>query len=378
MTWDHPRAYRGLEATSAAHERDTGVAIAWDRRSLQAFADAPIGELAETYDLIVLDHPHVGLIADAACLLPLSMPEDAASASLGGSLESYLWRDRLWALPVDAACQVAVERPDLVERRLPDWEAALDAAPGDYRLVTPLLPVDAFDMMMTLVASRGETALPHSPERFTSEANGMLALRVLKALYRLGPGDAVEWNPIRALEALSTTNEFHASPCLFGYVNYATPGFRPHPLQYRDLPGFRDGGTARAILGGAGLGVSARTAHPEEAIAFAQWVASKEVQGGLYLENEGQPAHRGAWLERGDDPRFSGFLHGAFYTMEHAWTRPRDPWFLGFVDEVCAIMPGFFGRDRDEETFLAEIDALYREHRGKGEHTGKGTGEGSA
>ena len=362
MTWDHPRAWRGLEAVSTAHERATGVSIAWDRRSLQDFADAPIDELAETYDLIVLDHPHVGLIADAACLLPLPMPEDGAS--LGGSLESYVWRDRLWALPIDAACQVAVERPDLVEHRLPDWQAALDAEPADYRLITPLLPVDAFDMMMTLVASRGETDLPHSPERFTSEGNGLLALKVLKALYRLGPSDAVEWNPIRALEALSTTDEFHASPCLFGYVNYAAPGFRDHVLAYRDLPGFRGGDTPRAILGGAGLGVSARTAHPDEAVAFARRIASEAVQAGLYLENEGQPAHPGAWDKGGDDPRHSGFLKGARRTIDNAWTRPRDPWFLGFVDDVCAIMPDLFLRDRDEASFLAEIDALYRKHRG--------------
>ena len=88
------------------------------------------------------------------------------------------------------------------------------------------------------------------------------------------------------------------------------------------------------------------------------------MQCGLYLENDGQPAHRAAWLARSDDPTYSGFLGGALRTMENAWTRPRDAWFLGFVDEVCAIMTGFFLRDRDEAEFLAEIDALYRHHRG--------------
>ena len=159
MTWDHPRGYRCLEAASEHYAAQHGVSISWDRRSLQAFADAPIDDIAETYDFIILDHPHVGLIADSACLLPLEMPADAAEASLGGSLESYVWNGSLWAYPVDAACQVAVKRPDLCKGELPDWDSILSGS-FSGAMVTPLLPVDAFDLMMTLVAGRGEEDLP--------------------------------------------------------------------------------------------------------------------------------------------------------------------------------------------------------------------------
>ena len=197
MTWDHPRGYAGLEAASALYAQSNGVAVDWDRRSLQAFADEPIEGLAERYDLVVLDHPHVGLIAETGSLTPLPMPEDAAIASLGGSLESYVWKGELWALPVDAACQMAVRRLDIPTPVLPSWQAVFDAVPGDYKMVTPLMPVDAFDMMMTLVAGRGEDKLPFSPECFTSDENGQLALDILKALYRLGPSEAVRWEPHR-------------------------------------------------------------------------------------------------------------------------------------------------------------------------------------
>lgn len=362
MTWDHPRGYRGLEAASEAYSRERDVSLSWDRRSLQAFADAPIAEIAERYDLIILDHPHVGAIAETGCLQPLPMPDDAGRVSLGGSLESYVWDARLWAYPVDAACQMAVKRPDLCTTELPAWEAVLDAAPADYRLVTPLLPVDAFCMLLTLVATRGEAVLPHSPDRFVSAESGLLALRILKALYRLGPPDAVSWNPIRTLEAMSTTDEFAYAPCLFGYINYARPGFRTSVLTYCDLPSFRSDDAKRGILGGAGIGVSARSKSPEAAMDFAAWVASEPVQSGVYIENEGQPAHADTWRGRADDPRYSGFLQGGFRTMESAWTRPRDPWFLGFVDDVCAILPDFFTRDIPEERFLGEIDGLYRHH----------------
>ena len=365
VIWDHARGYAPLEAASAQFEVERGVSIAWDRRSLQAFADASIEGLAAEYDLIVLDHPHVGLIAETGSLLPLDMPPDGADGSLGGSLESYVWKGHLWAYPIDAACQMAVRRPDLPGASLPDWEAALSAEIMDFSIVTPLLPVDAFDMMMTLVAGRGEEALPFSDSAFVSDENGLLALAVLKALYKLGPSEAVGWNPIHVLELMSKTDEFAYSPCLFAYINYARPGFRLHLLDYADLPSFRGMNRRRAILGGAGLGVSSKSTAPDAARAFSAWAASEPVQSSVYVANDGQPAHRKTWDALANDPRYRGFLTGGRATIDGAWTRPRDIWFLSFVDDVCDIFPDFFLKDRVEDAFLSEINALYRKNMGE-------------
>ncbi|MDB6179271.1 ABC transporter substrate-binding protein [Paracoccus sp. Z330] len=361
MTWDHPRGYECVVAASAAYERETGVSIQWDKRSLQAFADAPIDQLARDYDFIVLDHPHVGLIAEQGALLPLAPPQDS-DAGMGGSPESYFWNGACWAYAIDAACQMAVCRPDLTDRLPHTWEDLSGPEGATFRAITPLLPVDAFDMMMTLVAGRGEENLPHGDDQFTSDANSIYALNILKALYRLGPSEAVSMNPIKVLEALSSTDEFAMSPCLFGYVNYARPGFRPRQLRYFDLPVSAQGGTRRAILGGAGIGVSAQTADPEAARSFAAWLASERVQSGVYLENEGQPANRHSWQAKRHDPAYRGFFEGGWSTMDNAWTRPRAPWFLGFVDDVCEMFPAFFLQDRDAEAFLAELNSAFRHH----------------
>lgn len=363
MTWDHPRGYDCLEAASDAYERETGVSIEWDRRSLQAFADAPIDALARDYDLIVLDHPHVGLIADSACLVPLPLPHDAEEASIGGSLESYQWRGELWAYPIDAASQVAVSRPDLIEAPPFAWRDIVEGRLGDTRIATPLMPVDAFDMMMTLVAGQGEVDLPFSETEFVTEESGVSALGILKALYRLGPSEAVAWNPIHMLDAMATTNDIVYCPCLFGYINYAKPGFRQHLLEYCDLPVFCGAERSRAILGGAGIGVSAKAKSLGAAIEFAQWISSEQVQSTIYIENGGQPAHKQTWTKKGEDPLYSGFLKGARQTLESAWMRPRAPWFLGFVDAVCETIPSFFLNDRSEEAFLRDVNALYRKYR---------------
>lgn len=360
MTWDHPRAHTCLVAASKAYEARTGVQIAWHKRSLQAFADEPIETLASTYDLVILDHPHVGQIAQSGCLRAL--PAMPSEASLGGSVESYVWNDQTWAWPIDGACQMAVQRAETTVPFPHHWDAILNEDAERYRLLTPLLPVDAFDMMLTLIASRGEEGLPLSPGEFCLQHHGVLALKVIKRLFKLGPSEAVGWNPVTVLEALSQNDDFAASPCLFGYINYARPGFRAHQLIYVDLPVFQDTQRRRSILGGAGIGVSARRDHGTIAEDFAAWVTSPEVQGGLYLHNEGQPAHPGAWTANQSEPTYAGFLKGGFETMRTAWTRPRDVWFLHFVDDICDIFPSFFLKDQDEDAFLTDLNRLYRHH----------------
>ena len=73
MTWSHPRGYDPMVACSALWKEKTGVEIMWDKRSLQDFESFPVEELARAYDLIVIDHPHVGQITAEGCLAPLDV-----------------------------------------------------------------------------------------------------------------------------------------------------------------------------------------------------------------------------------------------------------------------------------------------------------------
>ena len=47
------------------------VNITWEKRSLQAFADFSIQELAERFDLLVIDHPWAGFAAKTKSIVPL-------------------------------------------------------------------------------------------------------------------------------------------------------------------------------------------------------------------------------------------------------------------------------------------------------------------
>src|SRR5262245_24466404 len=112
MTWNHPRGYDPMVACSHIWAEKTGVTVVWAKRSLQDFETYPVEELAKTYDLIVIDHPHVGQITKEGCLAPLDVPgreteqQQLRDASVGSSYESYEWQGRQWAFPIDAATQV--------------------------------------------------------------------------------------------------------------------------------------------------------------------------------------------------------------------------------------------------------------------------------
>src|SRR5262245_57939111 len=122
MTWDHTRGYDPMIATAAEYRRlHPEVQIQWEKRSLQAFADFPLGELAAKYDLIVIDHPHVGAAVNDDCLVALDAAgrdeelRTLSEQSLGISHASYNIDGHQWAVAIDAATQVASYRPDLID-----------------------------------------------------------------------------------------------------------------------------------------------------------------------------------------------------------------------------------------------------------------------
>ena len=73
MTWDHARGFDPMVATSKEYsKKNQNVKIEWDKRPLQAFADRPIELMAYDYDLIVIDHPHVGEASSKGLLLEIT------------------------------------------------------------------------------------------------------------------------------------------------------------------------------------------------------------------------------------------------------------------------------------------------------------------
>ena len=67
-------------------------------------------------------------------------------------------------------------------------------------------------------------------------------------------------------------------------------GFRPHRLAFADIPAAGALGPVGSALGGTGIAVSAFSTAKAEAIDFAYWIASGDVQRGSTRPPAASPA----------------------------------------------------------------------------------------
>ena len=362
MTWDHPRGYLPLDGCSAAWKERTGVNVTWDRRSLQDFESYPVEDLARRYDLIIIDHPHVGQICDEGCLLPLSDPrlQALAGASVGASYPSYFWRGQQWAVPVDAASQVQAWSPDRMPRAAADWEEVLELA-REGRVTLPLRAPHALMCLFTLVAQMGRPANENGPDLFDRDVAGE-AVERLRTLMRLVDPACREQDPIAAFDAMAQPgSKVACAPLIFGYVNYAWQGFRTARLRFADIPLIDGRGPAGAVLGGTGLAISARTVHAREALEFALWCAEPATQAGVYAMAGGQPAHPAAWESGEVNDAAGDFYRATRKTLEGAWVRPRHNGYMPFQDAGSRRLLDGLVANEGAAKIVAALNAMYRD-----------------
>lgn len=366
MTWSDPRGYDPLVAASAAfRDRHPHVRIDWDKRSLQGFESTPVDELAATYDLMIIDHPHVGEVVAQNCLLPIdrhgdpALLEQLASETVGKSYHSYFYGGHQWALPVDAACQVQAIRSDLCDAPLTDLSAVIAAARAG-RVLLPLRPPHVLMCFFTLMANLG-TPFPVSRDTALDPANGGRTMEALQAL-----SDAVDpachgMDPIAALDALADGSRAAMIPFTYLYAPYAQEGYRPNRLSYHDIPAAGLSGPLGSALGGTGLAVSARTEHPELCTEFALWVASAGVQSGLYTANNGQPGNALAWADAAVNARTGNAYHQTRMSHEAAWLRPRHAGYMGFQEEASHILLDALTGKTTHDSALSALHARFLE-----------------
>lgn len=369
ITWDHTRGYVPLVALAQRFgELHPHVDITWRKRSLHAFGDQPLQDLAPQFDLLVIDHPFVGYAAAHDLLLPLDqhLPaaflDDQAAHSVGASHPSYLWNGHQWALAIDAATPVSAWRPDLLDRagiQPPQtWEDLLELARRGM-VALPAVPIDSLMNMYMLCIAVGEAPF-QTTTSMVSAAIGVAALEQLRELVRLCEPACLRRNPIQTYEALAASVTLAYCPFAYGYSNYARAGYAPHRLQFGELVTF-NGRRLRSTLGGTGLAISSACRHPAIALEYARMVADGLTQRTLYLTSGGQPGHRDTWEDADANLLCGGFFRDTLPTLDDAFLRPRYSGYLHFQDHGGPLVHDYLVNGGNPLATVEKLDALYRE-----------------
>jgi multiple sugar transport system substrate-binding protein len=339
LTWDHPRGYVVLDALAA------DGSVRWDRQPLEGFESRPVRTLADDYDLVVIDHPGLGEAIRDGALRPLgTLLSDAeltacAGVSAGRSYSSYHLGGQQWALPLDAAAQVSVCRPDRLGERPASWADACRMA-RRYPTAVCLGGPHALLMFSAICVSLG--APPGSyPNRFADPGAGADAIDVMVKLF--SQADA-ERNPIGVLDEMADGDGPVYCPLVYGYISYQ------QALEVFDAPAGRGG--IGSVLGGTGIAVTRSCTDLAAAREQLLRLVSEDVQVSLYAKLGGQSADRRAWDS-------DGFYAATRRTIEAAWVRPRFAGYVEFQSAASAALRDGLRRGDRAKAILAEVERLF-------------------
>lgn len=344
LTWDHPRGYRALDAAAAEMASTQGISISWDRQPLEGFESHPIGELCAKYDLVVLDHPHIGEALATNCLQPLESVFDAAELSrlradsIGASLTSYHYAGLNWAMPLDAAAQVMAYRADLIDGTPPTRWADVEALALQGGLALSTAGPHAILSYLSMAAAFDELPAEQDPRVLVDEENGAGIISLLQRLYSQSNPDVRAENPIAILDRMASTDDIVLCPLIFGYVNYANPSSKAHKVSFSNAPRQGRATPPGSTLGGTGIGISKRCTVTAELKKHLLWLLSPEVQGRFIPQNAGQPSNRAAWLDAAVNAEWGNFYADTLATLEVAYVRPRYDGYIAWQTAASAYL----------------------------------------
>ncbi|UFU02775.1 hypothetical protein LQF12_15010 [Ruania suaedae] len=358
LTWDHPRGRNALEAAAARRSgpgSSTGLGggdtLRWEAQPLEGFESASITDLAARYDVLVLDHPHLGDALAADCLHPIDtllsteQVRRLEQGAVGASVRSYLLGSHLWALPLDAATQVSARRPHALAEPPATWQEAVGLA-GGGRLAMSLAGPHAFLTLCSITVSLGGEI---SPSSFDRTAAGQ-ALEILTALSANVPAGSERLNPIGLLERMRTMGDIDYIPLVYGYVTYAADlAFGPPPR----------GRCIGSTIGGTGIALTRRSTPSPALVEHLSWLLAEETQRTFIPAHDGQPSARASWADPEVDAAAHGFYSATRQTMEAAWVRPRFAGYVPVQSESARIVRSAVLDGRPAGHALDELQELF-------------------
>ena len=365
ITWDHARGYDPLIAASELYYKEKGIQVDWQKRSLTNFGDQSLEALSKQFDLIIMDHPHVGVAEASQCLMPLNdlVPANILNelkiSSAGPSFESYHYHEKQWALPIDAAMQCASYRADLMNTySIPNtWEEvfalAKTLASKKLYIGMALCPTDCLCSFLSLTAQFG-SPIQENNELLVEPSVGIKALSMLRTMRDIFHPKALDWNPIALYDYMAEQNDIAYSPLAFCYTNYSRAGFRKNILKYHTVPEINN-----TVLGGAGIAITSSCSNVQEAANYAAWICSDVVQSTIYVNAQGQPGNKMAWENKQANVITNNFFTNTMPSLTNAYLRPRYQGWPKFQTFIGETIHAYLLHDTAPELVLEKLQAAY-------------------
>ncbi|MFT4089599.1 MAG: extracellular solute-binding protein [Asticcacaulis sp.] len=362
LTWDHPRGFNALKAAS---ETTQGFRLTWDKHPLEGFETHPIADLCARYDLVVLDHPHVGEAVAHDCLVPL---EDLFSAEeiarleadcVGPSLSSYNYAGKHWALPLDAATQVMAAREDLTGALPETWDEVVALSKRVPVALSLAGPHAALSFQSICVALGEKPAADR--DRFIGQETGEAAYELMRELVARSPLSVRDKNPIGILQHMCDHHDVALCPLIYGYVNYADR------LGFGNAP--KGAGGIGSTLGGTGIGISRKCDVTPELLDHLRWLMSEVAQTGFIPAHDGQPSLRSAWRDKAVNARWGRFYERTLDTLEAAYLRPRHNHAIAFQTAASARLRAALDAGEASQAVITDLNTLYADYHPTGVET---------
>lgn len=345
MGWQHDRCMLPLYASADSFGKNNlGFEIDWSSRSLADFGDGHLEKLISEFDFIVFDHPFVGQASEEGLLINLKdhLNEDELkgykSDSLGPCWDSYHANDGVWALPIDAAAQVASYTPSLLEKHDIQPPKNIDQVFGlaellkkdDCFIALPCVPIDAICLFLSFTAALGDPVIG-SQDGFPKKSTSLQALESIRQLIDIAHPLSLNWNPIQCFDYMTENDDVLYQPFAFGYSNYSRQENKGNHVKFTNIPAIDKLGCQGSILGGAGIGITRSCQNIPLALEYIKFVCSAEYQSNEYTQSGGQPASLTAWLSKESNQITDNFFLDTLNTLQKSYLRPTHngiiPWF---------------------------------------------------
>jgi multiple sugar transport system substrate-binding protein len=367
MTWDHSRGYDPMIATSKifAEKHNNEISIHWDKRSLQAFADRPIEQMVEEYDLMVIDYPHVGEVSAKGLLQMFDVDgyqhklNLLDKQSVGLSHQSYNIDGHQWALAIDAATQVCCFRQDLISSLPNSWNDLIDLA-KENRVIWPLKPVHAISSFYSIYNNIAEEFNPNDKNYIQKEL-GVQTLLMMKQISKYLLDECFTMDPIKTAETLSETEDFFYSPYTYGFSNYSRKAYRKNIISYGNVIDLSNKGPSGTHLGGTGIAISKKSKHKDLALEYSFWIAGSDCQQTTFYTSGGQPGNSDAWENYNINLETNNFFKNTRSTLDKAWVRPRHNGYMKFQDESGNIINEYLQSNMSEAKVIDKLTSKYAE-----------------